>query len=219
MAPRSEGQASAPRIPLLQGDDAELSNQPDPRSPTRDAARTVPRGPNRGGVVVKGRDGEVLSRSHQSGSDQFDFPLSVVPPGWSYQWNAVSVVGNTEVTRRYNLEMWRQGWRPVPADRHPGRFMPLDYKGDIVVDGMRLEERPIELSREAQEEEYRKAYAQMRDRDEALMGSKANLKNSIGDGLELRRNTDYKGRRTQLSIDNAYDVPPPAHAPADDSVP
>ena len=115
--------------------------------------------------------------------------------------------------------MYQNGWRPVPAERHDGIFMPIGQRGPIRRDGMVLEERPIQLTKEAQEEDIAIARAQMRDRDNSLMGGKAGLRNAMPQGSMDSR---YRGAggRLQMSIDPGLDVPEPGgYAPPDDSTP
>src|SRR5215472_15764052 len=81
--------------------------------PVRESVRN-----SQGSVVVQGRDGEILTRSRKEGIDPFDIPLSFIPNGWNYQWNAVTTYGNSEVFQAQNLEFHQNGWRPVPAARH-----------------------------------------------------------------------------------------------------
>ena len=232
MAPRPEPQASAPRIPPAQGqmpidqtEDTTVSRagaREGRQGARSDTVTHDPRQGPRSGVVVKGRDGKPLSRGKVGTGDPFDIPLDIVPAGWRYQWNVISVVGNAEVARRHNLTMYAQGWRPVPADRHPGLFMPLDYTGPIEIEGMRLEERPEELCAESEAEDFAKAIGQMRDRDEALKGRKANLEGAMRNGFEMNpRANVVRGRKTkvEMSIDEAYDAPSPRYQPADDSQP
>lgn len=121
-----------------------------------------------GAVQVRGREGEVLTRKRTQSSDIFHIPDDIIPAGWNYQWNTVEVYGQQQVAMQ--LAMHENGWRPVPAGRHPGRFMPVGTSpnADIVRDGMRLEERPDELTREARAEERAKANKQMRDQQEQL---------------------------------------------------
>jgi hypothetical protein len=227
MAPRPDPQPSAPRIQPVQGqmpidDDTTVQRtggrdaRPSPRS---DAVTHEPRTNARGGVVVKGRNGEVLSRGKAGTTDAYEIPEDIIPKGWRYQWNTVSVIGNAEVARRHNLTMYAQGWRPVPANRHPGMFMPLNHEGPIEIEGMRLEERPEELCAEAEYEDKVRALTQMKDRDEALMGRRANLQGSMHQDLKLNPRANYKGRKTQLSIDETYEIAPPNYQPADDSQP
>lgn len=203
------------RLSLDPEDEAQASGMPTRgrRAPARKtSAREPTRDPIRGGIVAVGRDGESLSRRRKDdGKDIFDLPDDMKEPGWGYQWCAVSVVGNEDILIDQNLMLAENGWRPVPADRWPGRFMPIGHKGSIVRGGQILMERPESLCEEAREENYSKAVRQMRDRDEALMGGKANLRNNVSNGLELRERTAYKGRRTQMGIDNAYDIPAPKH--------
>src|SRR5690242_18947688 len=56
------------------------------RTQTRDGARPLP---NVRGEVI-GHNGEVLSRTPTQVGDIFDIPQSMIPNGWTYQWNAVS---------------------------------------------------------------------------------------------------------------------------------
>src|SRR6266446_3536245 len=112
------------------------------REPTRDASRS-------GGVVVTGRSGEVLTRKRKGVADPFHIPAEMVPEGWEYQWCAVTVAGNAEVVLDMNLGFAENGWRSVPADRYPGRFMPPRSTGSIIRGGQMLMERPKALSDEA----------------------------------------------------------------------
>jgi len=178
------------------------------RAQPREAVRETTR---RGAVVAQGRGGETLSRTRTSVNDPFHIPEELKEPGWDMQWIAISVAGSTEVVSDQNLMMAENGWRPVPATRFPGRYMPKGHTGAIIRGGQGLYERPMTLTEEARAEDYAKAVGQMRDRDEALTGRKANVRGNIGDGLELQSNTNYRGRKTRLSIDTAYDIPAPQH--------
>lgn len=174
---------------------------------TRQTARESTRSSLRAGEVV-GRDGEVLSRKRTTrSSDPFDIPPGIIPKGWEYQWVTVTVVGNGDIVRHTNLEFYDNGWRPVPASRHDGMFMATGEKGAVTYGGQMLMERPATLCQEARDEDYAKAVQQIRDRDGALMGRKANA----GAIPDLLRNPAYKGRRTQMTIDEASDIPLPKH--------
>lgn len=179
------------------------------RVPSREPARDA-----RGNIVVVGRDGETLSRRRKDdGKDIFDIPEELKEPGWSYQWCAVSINGNSDILLDQNLMFAENGWRAVPASRWEGRFMPRGHKGPIIRGQQMLMERPESLTREAEEENYRKAAQQIRDRDAQLLGRKANLKGSMGPGFEVRKGTNYKGRQTRMSIDmdEALAAPRPQH--------
>jgi hypothetical protein len=162
----------------------------------------------RGPLVVRGRDGEELTRTRKAGIDPFDVPKGFAPPGWTYQWCAVASLGNTEVVRTMSIEFFQNGWRPVPAKRHDGYFMPKGEDGPIIVRDQMLMERPEELTLQAKEEDERMARQQMRDRDEALMGGKASLRKNMGGGFEMNPQK-YRGTGGDLrmSIDPSLDVP------------
>src|SRR5947208_2011806 len=112
------------------------------RSYTRQATRQeqprdVAREPDRSASVVTGRDGEVLARKRKAIGDMYHIPPELIPSGWDYQWNTYTVV-NEQATDA-QLVMHENGWRPVMASRHPGRFMPAGYEGAIIRGGLRLE--------------------------------------------------------------------------------
>jgi hypothetical protein len=158
-----------------------------------------------------GRDGEVLTRTRKSGLDPFHVPKNFPPVGWEYQWCAVASYGNKEILRTQNIEFFQNGWRPVPAERHDGFFLPKGETGPIVVRDQMLMERPTEMCEEARNEDKRNAIQQMRDRDESLMGGKANLKAAMTDGIEMGGKYRGTGGNLRMSIDPALDIPMPSH--------
>jgi hypothetical protein len=94
----------------------------------------------------------------------------------------------------------------VPASRHAGRWTPVGFEGDIVVQGLRLEERPMSLSQEAKAEDEAIARAQVRDRTDAL---KMTQKQLPGAGVARAR-----GHGGGLKIDfndDGHDIPRPQH--------
>lgn len=179
--------------------------RPAPRAEgTRDIAREPSR---RGAVIAAGRGGEQLTRRRTAVGDKFEIPSNYVPEGWTYQWNAVTVLNMPagEIIRG-DLQMHENGWRPVPSSRHPGHWTPQDHEGAIVVDGLRLEERPESLTLEAKAEDKMRAGAQVRDRTDALrltqkalpganVASQRNqaggMRMSIDPGLDIPKNTNY----------------------------
>lgn len=165
----------------------------------------------RGNATAMGRDGEVLSRKRTGTSDPFAIDPKIIPQGWDYQWNAITVVGNAEVLMDQNLQMAENGWRPVPAERHPGRFMPAGHKGSIVRGGQRLEERPLILSEEARAEDLRKARQLVADRNESL---KLVAQQGMRGGFEMggQRGT---GPQTRMTIDHGTDIPQPSYTLAE----
>jgi hypothetical protein len=59
------------------------------------------------------------------------------------------VNGSKESVSDQGVVFWKNGWRPVPADRHPGRYAPVGTKGNVLRGGMILMERPEALCDEA----------------------------------------------------------------------
>lgn len=191
--------------------------QPQTRSPARAPVRRAPhreveREPERrGAMVVTGRNGEALTRRRTTVGDIFHVPPDEIPAGWDYQWNTVSVAGNAEVARDHQVIMHANGFRPVPADRHPGRWTASGEKGAIIVNGLRLEERPTTLGNEARSEDHAKARTQMRDQTDSLR-----LTEKLPTGFEAKRKYRGTGGDLRISIDPALDIPRPTQELADD---
>lgn len=179
------------------------------RSPRQSAPRDPGRDPTRSEAVVVGRDGEVLSRKRTATGDIFAIPADMIEPGWEFQWCAVTVVGNSEILLDQNLMMAENGWRPVPADRFPGRFMPANHKGSIVRGGQMLMERPKVLCDQARSEDIRAARQLISDRNESL--KLTGVKKNMADGFEMGRRYRGTGGDVRLSIDPALDIPAPQH--------
>ena len=169
--------------------------------------------PRANGGEILGRNGEVLTRKRSGTSDPFHLDPSMIEKGWTMQWIAHTVVGNGDVVQDQLNGMLENSWRPVPAGRFPGKFMPAGTPADrhIVRGGQGLYERPIQLTQEARAEDIHIARQQMMDRDQSLMGRKANLQGSMPDGFVARSDVAYKGRRTGMSIDPGLDIPVPEH--------
>lgn len=171
------------------------------REPTREAARTN----TRGKVEVVGRNGEKLSRRREMGIDPFYIDPAIVPTGWEYQWNAISVTGNQDVLADQNLLMAENGWRPVPSERHAGRYMPVGHTGAIIRGGQRLEERPKALSDEARSEDLRAARQLVTDRNESLQLT--SVRGRMPDGFEMGGKYRGTGGNVRISIDQGSDLP------------
>jgi hypothetical protein len=190
--------------------------QDTPERRPRGRPRNQTRETTRGEGAFIGRGGETLTRSRKGGIDPYHVPSEIVPEGWSYQWNAVTIYNNPDLLVGQQMQMSENGWRPVPAERHPGRYVPFNKTGDIVRDGMRLEERPIGMTEQARAEEVAAAMQQMRDRDESLMGSKANVRGAMKNGFEMNPGR-YRGTggSLRMSIDPGVDIPAPSHKTVD----
>lgn len=96
----------------------------------------------------------------RQGTDRYAFDKAIIPDGWSYEWKRYSVLGQEDPA--YMAELHQLGFSPVPAERHPGLFLPVGYTGSIILGGQILMERPVELEMEAREEDDMRARAQVR---------------------------------------------------------
>lgn len=188
---------------------AAMSIDEEPQAPApapqslREPTRTG-RAPPRGRSEAVGRNGEVLSRKRTQTGDIFDIPKDLIPVGWSYQWCAVSVVGNTEILMDQNLMFSENGWRPVPASRYPGRFMPVGHQGSIIRGSQMLMERPTSLSDEARAEDVKAAKQLVSDRNESLKLS--GVRKQMGDGFEMSDKYRGTGGGIRMQIDKSLDV-------------
>lgn len=178
-----------------------------PREAPREPTRSEPQ--RQGGVVVIGRNGEQLARRRTSQGDKFHIEAHEIPRGWDYQWNTVTVVNEAQTSTQ--LTMHANGWRPVPAKRHAGKWTPHDHVGDIIVDGLRLEERPTELGDQAREEDKANARAQIRDQADALRMSK-----KLPEGMAIGNKYRGTGGDVRISVDQALDIPRPGHQISDE---
>lgn len=82
--------------------------------------------------------------------NRFDVDLSKVPSGMVYAWRRKTVGGLDDKENMINCDL--NGWRPVPADRHPELAGPSARAGEeIVRGGLLLMEQPAEWQAESRE--------------------------------------------------------------------
>lgn len=157
-----------------------------------------------GRIEVEGHGGVKLSRKRSGNTDPYAIPPHIIPTGWDYQWNTYTVAGQEAVDSQ--ILMAENGWRPVPAERHSGMFMPEGHKGQVLRGGLRLEERPKALTEEARAEEYAKATGQVHDQNEQLFGKR------FGRGFENRAfagRSRAAGEGIRNGVEAAADAPRP----------
>jgi len=104
---------------------------------------------------------EILARDEMVGDfvDKFPMPDSGPPDGWHYEWKKKSVMGFED--RSYAIQLATNGWRPVPAERHP-EFMPVG--GNFLAierEGMILMEIPTAVVKSRQAGAFRRAREQI----------------------------------------------------------
>jgi len=109
-------------------------------------------------------------RKHKGGQyhDKFYVDPATIPEGSSYEWKTHSVYN--KVDPGYQIQLREQGWEPVDPRRHP-ELIAEGHKGPIIRDGLMLCERPIELTREAMEEDNHAARAAVRAKEQQMHGT------------------------------------------------
>ena len=102
--------------------------------------------------------------------DKYHIYPEEVPEGISYEWKRVSIYGQEDKSHQVKLRQMGY-WQPVAGRTHP-RFGFIDDQ-PIVIDGLMLMERPIELTEERLDREKKKANSQVSGQMKALeMGGK-----------------------------------------------
>lgn len=180
--------------------EAPRRNAPNPvRQPNREHTREMAREPSRNGAVLAvGRDGQTITRNRpHTEVDTLDQVKA--PAGWTYQWNSIATLGRE--MDKIELQMIANGWRPVPSSRHPGLYTAPGYEGQIVLGGLRLEERPESLTQEAQQEDRDRARRKMRDQTDSLRLTQSQLP-----GATARNARAASGIR--MEVDKSFDLPP-----------
>ncbi len=134
---------------------------------TLDAARVptdriVPieeRDPNK----IYSRDGREVTLRFTGDEDRYNLvSMGITPPdGWTYEWKTRTIKNWEWVD--HQVELYQNGWTPVPAERHDGRIMPPGHTGNIERGGMILMERPAKLTAMARRVEKSKADEPVRD--------------------------------------------------------
>lgn len=130
--------------------------------------------------------GEILTRDPLPTHDsQYFIPKEIVPEGMVYQWRRESILGEQDLANMASLK--RNGWREVPADRHPERPVRLE--------GLVLMECPEMFVQQARAEERQAAMAekrkQLRPRNEAVRPG------YFDDDVAARRGVNFGARRGQ----------------------
>lgn len=104
------------------------------------------------------RNEQRLIRPKEKADDRF---AVTPPPGMSYQWVAVTIMGQQDT--RVAPRMFQYHWTPVPAKRHPELFGATAGDEAGIIDGLMLCERPTYLNDESRAEEQAAARQQMGD--------------------------------------------------------
>lgn len=137
-----------------------------------------------------GRSGGIRERKRKGGQLNDPFRVDKIPDGMSYEWKRVTVYGKDDPS--YDILMREQGWDPVESARHP-ELVAEGHVGPIIRDGLMLMERPMELTKEAMDEDRNAARAAVSVKKQQLGESPA--------GTFERNVTDVRKSYEPLPID------------------
>jgi hypothetical protein len=96
---------------------------------------------------------------------ELNLPANLAPEGWEYQLRANTVLGKEN--RHHMLNLLRNGWRAVPASRHPW-LMPAGHEGPIEIGGQILMEIPTLVADKRRKLEKGEAMDQLRNSEAML---------------------------------------------------
>lgn len=105
--------------------------------------------------------------AQESGTDKFAVPDHLIPDGMTYQWVRCEVYGKPDP--QHQAEMEQRNWKPVPENRHPGRWTLGGSDRPIVVDGLMLMEIPTPLFEAKRRFGERQAKGQVRALEEQMI--------------------------------------------------
>jgi hypothetical protein len=99
-------------------------------------------------------------------ADKYYIPPEIIPPGWGYEWKRWSVLN--QENPHYINSLRRTGWDFVPASRHPSYIALGSTEKIIIMDGMVLMERPLEVTAIMSAHDKQKAADQVRAKEQQL---------------------------------------------------
>jgi hypothetical protein len=121
------------------------------------------------GTVAKGA---VKRRQSRAGAmrDPFYIPPELIPKGWSVEWKRLETLNKPDDDTGYMGGLYEQGWEPASPDVYRKMLSP-GYKHETIVrKGMILMTRPIELTKEAKDEDLLIAREQIDSKMRVVMG-------------------------------------------------
>jgi len=163
-----------------------------PKRTARDAATqgraAVDHGDERAAPTREQEPEERLTRvsreARQTGT--FDIPHRHRKPGRDYEWKVITVYAEP-VDSSVITEAHEGGWRPERSGDWPG-LMPPGTPATATIDrlGQRLYGRPMTLTMEARDEDYRAAEQQKRDRIQGALSGRPSGVEGLSDIKGIR---------------------------------
>lgn len=140
---------------------------------------------------AEARAREIRENMPEGGSQRDKFYAPPPPDGFDYQWKMKTVMG--EEFHSYQVDLMRNGWEPVPLERHP-ELMPGGWQGNTIeIDGLVLMERPKIFTEEARQDEARTAR-------EAVMVKEAQMREGRAGDLGKREVQKLSKSRSPIAV-------------------
>lgn len=134
---------------------------------------------------------EIRNGMPEGGDNRDKFWAPNPPAGFDYQWKRRTIYNQEDPS--YQVELIRNGWEPVPLDRHP-EMMPKGWSAKTIeIDGLVLMERPMVLTDEARARE--KANAR-----ESVVTKEMQLKSTREGDLGRREVQKFSKTREAIAI-------------------
>ncbi len=112
-------------------------------------------------IRVPQRAGQRRSPGSSSSDKRFYLDPTVIPDGFDYEWKRITYMGMQDT--EHQIDLAENGWTPVPAKRHPDKAgRKAEPESMIIRGGLVLMERPVDLTKEARDEDETKAKEQLR---------------------------------------------------------
>lgn len=103
------------------------------------------------------------------GTDEFYVDPNAIPDGWTYNWKRFSVYEQEDTGNQ--LKVKRDGWSPVPVERHPEMMASNTDMKYIMRKGMVLMECPTEIVDERKRIDLKRARDQVRYKESQIAGT------------------------------------------------
>jgi hypothetical protein len=148
------------------------------------------------------RNGRTFEDIPEEASDRLHVPPEMTPDGMTYLWVRASILGQNDPQWQRRRE--QTGWKPVPASRHDGYWMPKGYDGEINVEGLVLYELPTEFVERRKLNERKRAAEQVWVREQAMRS---------GDAVDVAfDSTSDKGRKANRLNKQYEEIPVPGNS-------
>jgi len=184
-------------------------DEPADRAPDRSLPNGFVPPEHRDPNKIYSRDGREVTLKFSGDEDRFNLEqMGVYPPeGWDYQWKT-KTIKNWEWTDHL-VELYQNGWTPVPASRHDGKIMQPGHDGNIERGGMILMERDIRLTQRARQMDKRKADEPVRESRQMAGVMSRNVPGVSPDSMDFsseaaRRASGVKVDRVPRLTDSKY---------------